>query len=154
MADINQMMDLNNLGSQSQLANTGGAIGGTIGMAFGNPIAGTAIGSAVGTIASKLMPEYSHVKGSVSSINFIKMNRRPYMITLIKPDSNTAKQLSDYYCYYGNKTNRQEALNISSYMYQGHAYVRGNLHYNGSIPLDKFMQIQKIFNAGTHILNS
>lgn len=153
MANIEGMLNLQNLGSPSQLSATGSVIGGVVGTAFGQPILGSVVGAGIGTVAGNLIPSYTHIKGSVSGVNFVALNLKPYMITLVEPTDDTAKNISDYYCYFGCKTKRLEALNIPDYMYQGHAYVQGLLQYNGSIPLDKFQKLQSIFANGVHILN-
>lgn len=154
MADFETMTNIQNLANGGgSLASIGGVIGGLAGSVVGAPAIGSAIGSAVGTVASAMMPSYSHVKGSVTGVNFVTMNMKPYQLMVIEPSDDVAKRISDYYCYYGCKTIRQEPLSIASYMYLGHAYVKGDLQYNGTIPLDKFIQIKNIFNSGVHILN-
>jgi len=151
--DINEMLNLQNAGSTSQLSATGSVIGGIAGAAVGNPMLGSMAGSAIGTLVSNFIPQYSHIKGSVSGINFVKLQMRPYCLKLVTPDPVTASQISDYYCYFGCKTMRTEALNIGNYMYNNHAFVKGTIEYNGAIPADKFQQIQSIFKKGVHILN-
>lgn len=145
--DINEMLELQNMG------NTGMQVGGAVGAMVGQPIAGAAIGSAIGSAAAALIPSYSHVKGSMSGFNFVKSDYKPYQISLVTPDLPTATAISDWYCYNGCKTSRNEPLNIPSYMYENHAYVKGTIAYNGTIPLDKFNQIKNIFQSGVHILN-
>lgn len=148
MSNINEMLDLNNMGSSSQLT----AVGGAIGMAVAG-VPGAAVGAGIGTVISKFIPQYNHIKGSVTGINFVTLGLKPYMIHLYEPNDTEAKAISDYYCYFGCKTTRTEPLNIPSYLYENHAYVKGSLHYNGSIPLDKFQKIQNIFKNGTHIIS-
>lgn len=155
--DLQALEGLSNIGSMSEssmMATAGSGIGMAIGSAFGAPTLGAGIGSTIGTVASNFLPQYNHVKGSSSGVNFVKMGLKPYLITLYQPDDLTAKALSDKFCYYGNKTSRIVPLNINSYVYENHAFVKGDLQYNGSIPLDKFAQINKIFSSGVHILNS
>ena len=149
MADLTQMLDLNNIGTSGQLAGTGAVIG----MAVGG-VPGAAIGAGVGTVVANFVPQYTHVKGSVTGINFVTVGLKPYHMKLYEPDDNEAKAISDYYCYFGCKTSRTEALNITGYIYQNHAYIRGSLHYNGSIPLDKFQKLQNIFKNGVHIIDT
>lgn len=153
MADFETMTNIQNLANGGGgLASIGGVIGGLAGSVVGAPAIGSAIGSAVGTVASAMMPSYSHVKGSVAGVNFVTMGMKPYQLMVVEPEESIAKKISDYYCYYGCKTMRQEPLGIPLYMYNGHAYVKGDLQYNGSIPIDKFIQIKNIFNSGVHIL--
>lgn len=154
MADLERMLNIQDLGSPSQFGATGAVIGGAVGTAFGNPIMGAAIGSGVGTVVSNVIPQYSHVKGSTAGINFVTSGLKPYMIMLYTPTTADAKMISDYYCYYGCKTLRSEPMAIANYMYNGHAYVRGTLQYNGLIPLDKFAKIQAIFEKGVHVLQA
>lgn len=151
--DLEKMLSIQNLSDSNNLSSAGSAVGGLIGSFVGQPILGSAIGSVAGTFATALIPSFSHVHGSVSGVNFVTLNLKPYQISLIEPDIDTAKNISDYYCYYGCKTTRSEPLNISNYLYNNHAYVRGELQYNSTIPLDKFNEIKKIFSNGTHILN-
>lgn len=150
--NIEQMMDINNIGSESQLSATGSVIGGAIGAYFGMPMVGSAIGGAIGGFTSKLIPQHTHIRGSVSGVNFVSLGLKPYGLLLTQPDPNTAKNISDYYCYFGCKTNRTEPLAIDSYMYKGHAYVSGDLEYNNTIPMDKFKVIATIFKRGVHII--
>lgn len=153
MANLNDMLDLNQMADNGQLAAAGSAVGGAVGAAFGQPLAGSMIGSAVGTMAASLIPQYSHVRGSVSGINMVTMKQKPYMLMIVEPTDEAAKAISDQCCYYGCATARTEPLNIPNYMYENHAFIQGDLHYNGSIPLDKFKVINQIFNQGVHILN-
>jgi len=148
MADLTQMLELNNLGSGGQLAGTGAMIGGALG-----GVPGAAIGAGIGTVVSNFIPQYSHIKGSVTGINFVTAGLKPYYMRLYEPEDSEAKAISDYYCYFGCKTSRTEEMNIPSYMYNNHAFVKGSLHYNGSIPLDKFQKIQNIFKNGVHIID-
>lgn len=150
--EMETVLNIQKLTNPDNLSTTGSLVGGLIGGAFGSPTVGASVGGIVGTIASNFFPAYSHIKGSTSGINFIKGNIKPYKITLVQPIDSVAKNISDYYCYYGCKTSRTETLNISSYLYEGHAYVRGDLQYNQSIPLDKFQIINQIFARGVHIL--
>lgn len=154
MANITEMLNLNNAGSSSQLSATGAVVGGGIGALVGQPIVGAAIGSGIGSVVSSFIPQYTHVRGSVSGINFVTLGLKPYSIKLFQPDDQEAKNISDYYCYFGCRTSRSEALNIPSYMYENHAYVKGTLHYNSSIPIDKFQKIQEIFSRGVHIVDT
>lgn len=154
MADFETMTNIQNLANGGgSLASIGGVIGGLAGSVVGAPAIGSAIGSTVGTLASAMMPSYSHVQGSVSGVNFVTMGLKPYQLSLVTPRFEVGEKISDYYCFYGCKTMRQEALNIGSYLYNNHAYVKGDLQYNGTIPIDKFIQIKNIFNVGVHILN-
>lgn len=157
MASIENMLNLQNLDSPAQvLTSTSALVGAGMGALVGNPVGGAAIGAGIGTVVGNFIPTYNHLRGSVQGVNFVTANLKPYLIRLIVPDQATEKVISDYYCYFGCRTNRQEYLNIAGYMYQNHAYVRGTLHYDSSqtVPLDKFQKIQAIFSRGVHILGA
>lgn len=122
-----------------------------IGTAAGAMIGGS-IGGIVGGITNSFIPSYSTIKGSNAGINFTVLNRKPYWLEYHCPTKEELIKLDAIYKYYGCATHRTEPLSISSYIYQGHAYVKGDLHYNESIPLKYFQQINNIFNRGVHIL--
>lgn len=132
----------------------GGAIGSVVpgvGTAIGAGVGG-AVGGLTGALLDATIPTYSSVRASVQGLNFVKLNLKPYWIECITPTREELEQLDKFYKYYGCGTHRTEPLNITSYMYQGHAYVKGDLHFNDTIPLKYFQQIKNIFNRGVHIL--
>ena len=120
--------------SDFNLQSVGKGTGALIGMALGGP-AGAGVGAQVGGIVAGFiessLPKHDIINGSLSSYNFIKMNQKPY---------------------YGVPTSRTETINYGLYNYNNHAYIQGNLQYNGTIPLDKFLKIQNIFKRGIHLL--
>lgn len=146
----------------NNLSGTLSGVGGAVGMAVGSavPVVGTvaggvigsAIGGLVGTVADAVIPTYSTIKGSVSGFNFTKNNLAPIWLEYICPSDKEAERLDKYYKYFGCATNRLELLNTASYMYENHAFVKGILLYNDSIPLDKFQMINNIFQNGVHII--
>lgn len=155
MASMENMLNLQSLDSPTQvLTSTGALVGAGMGSLVGNPVGGAAIGAGIGTVVSNFIPQFNRVKGSTSGINFVTLGYKPFTIKLYEPTDAEAKNISDYYCYFGCKTSRKEALNIPSYLYENHAYVKGTLHYNNTIPLDKFQKIQAIFSRGVHILGA
>lgn len=132
----------------------GGVVGSVvpgIGTAVGAMVGGS-IGGLVGGITNSFIPSYSTIRGNNASINFTVLNRKPYWLEYHCPTKDELIKLDAIYKYYGCATHRTEPLSIASYMYQGHAYVKGDLHYNGSIGLKYFNQINAIFNKGVHIL--
>lgn len=129
----------------------GTAIGGLVGGPVGAMVGGS-IGNLIGGFTESCIPKYQTIKGSSSSINFVGINRKPYWLEYHCPTKEELIKLDKIYKYYGCATHRTEPLSISSYMYQGHAYVKGDLHYNETIPLKYFQQINNIFNRGVHIL--
>lgn len=137
---------------------TGAVVGGVLGSivpGVGTTVGagiGGAIGSLVGGITNSFIPAYSTIKGASGGINFTVLQRKPYWIEYHCPTREELEKLDKIYKYYGCATNRTEPLNIKSYTYQGHAYVKGDLHYNGTIPLKYFKDINAIFNKGVHIL--
>lgn len=154
--DINRMVGLQNNLTQSNyegaLSSGGALVGGAIGAAFGAPIAGAVIGQQVGRVAGSLLPQYTTVKGSTSGINFVPMGYKPYLIKVVRPTEREEKDISDNLCYWGCPSARTEALNIPTYMYEGHAFVKGDLHYNGTVPLNEFNEVAKIFARGVHFI--
>ena len=141
--------------SDFNLQSVGKGTGALIGMAIGGP-AGAGVGAQVGGLVAGFiessLPKHDIINGSLSSYNFIKMNQKPYYVELVYPSIATQKAISDYYCYYGVPTSRTETINYGLYNYNNHAYIQGNLQYNGTIPLDKFLKIQSIFKRGIHLL--
>ncbi len=150
--DLENMLKIQELIGANNVQSASTTLGGLVGALAGAPAVGAAIGGIAGTVATSLLPQYSSVRSSMSGFNFAAVGRKPYWIELITPDAKTQKQLSDYYCYYGCATKRMEALNIPNYMYNNHAYVKGDLQYNGTIPMDKFKKIQSIFAQGVHFV--
>lgn len=167
--DMSQMQLLNNSvnGINNSLNSTnitgatagiGTVVGGVVGSVF--PVVGTmagaaiggSIGGLIGGITSSFIPSYSTIKSGNAGINFTVLNRKPYWLEYHCPTKDELIKLDAIYKYYGCATHRTEPLSISSYMYQGHAYVKGDLHYNDSIGLKYFNQINAIFNRGVHIL--
>lgn len=167
--DMNSMQLLNNsvngLNSTINSTNITGAtagvgtvVGGVVGSVV--PVVGTmagaaiggAIGGLVGGITSSFIPSYATLKGGNAGINFTVIQRKPFWLEYHCPTKEELVKLDAIYKYYGCATHRTEPLNISSYMYKGHAYVKGDLQYNGSIGLKYFSQINSIFNRGVHIL--
>ena len=165
--DIQQMQTLTNAAQNTITSNnlTGAMTGGgaLIGSVVGSvvPGVGTAVGAGVGgavggltgSLLDATIPTYSSVRASVQGLNFVKLNLKPYWIECITPTREELEQLDNFYKYYGCATHRTEPLNIANYMYQNHAYVKGDLQYNNTIPLDKFEVIKGIFNKGVNILN-
>ena len=139
-------------------AGIGTVVGGVVGSVV--PVVGTmagaaiggAIGGLVGGITSSFIPSYATLKGGNAGINFTVIQRKPFWLEYHCPTKEELMRLDAIYKYYGCATHRTEALNISSYMYKGHAYVKGDLQYNESIGLKYFSQINSIFNRGVHIL--
>ena len=138
--DIQQMQTLTNVAQNTITSNnlTGAMTGGgaLIGSIVGSvvPGVGTAVGAgvggAVGALSGSLLdaaiPTYSSVRASVQCLNFVKLNLKPYWIECITPTREELEQLDLFYKYYGCATHRTEPLNISNYMYQNHAYVKGD----------------------------
>lgn len=167
--DMNSMQLLNNsvngLNSTINSTNITGAtagvgtvVGGVVGSVV--PVVGTmagaaiggAIGGLVGGITSSFIPSYATLKGGNAGINFTVIQRKPFWLEYHCPTKEELVRLDAIYKYYGCATHRTEPLNIPSYMYKGHAYVKGDLQYNSSIGLKYFSQINSIFNRGVHIL--
>lgn len=135
-------------------AMVGGAIGSAIpgvGTMAGSMIGGS-IGGLVGGLTSSFIPSYSTIKGSNVGINFTTFNLKPYWLEYHTPTKEELIKLDAIYKYYGCATHRTEPLNTANYMYQNHAYVKGDLQYNNSIGLKYFSQINNIFNRGVHII--
>lgn len=121
----------------------GGRAGGLMGMAAGNVI---------GSIISSTLPTHTISAGS-GNMNYYKVNRKPYGIKYVYPDALSLMQLNDYYCYWGCKTTKREILTIPSYMYQGHAYVKGDLELRTSqVPINYQTVIYNIFKQGVHFI--
>lgn len=123
-----------------------------VGTAVGAGVGGM-VGGLTGSILDATIPTYSSVRASIQGLNFVKLNLKPYWIECIVPSRKELEELDKFYKYYGCATERTEPLDISSYMYENHAYVKGDLQYNDSIPLDKFEIIKAIFNKGVNVLN-
>lgn len=155
MQNATQMLNgLNNFNTNNitGLTTTAGtAIGAVVGGPVGATVGG-AIGQLIGGITQSFIPNYNTIRGSNAGINFTVLNLKPYWLEYHRPTHEELYRLDKIYKYYGCATHRTEPLSISSYMYQGHAYVKGNLHYNETIPLKYFQQINNIFNRGVHIL--
>lgn len=165
--DIQQMQTLTNAAQNTITSNnlTGAMTGGgaLIGSVVGSvvPGIGTAVGAGVGgavggltgSLLDATIPTYSSVRASVQGLNFVKLNLKPYWIECYVPTVKELEELDKFYKYYGCATHRTEPLNIANYMYQNHAYIKGDLQYNNTIPLDKFEVIKAIFNKGVNILN-
>lgn len=140
------------------LTGAGGLIGAGIGSivpgagTMAGAVIGSAVGGLVGSVADAVIPTYSTIRGSSNVFNFTNNNLYPIWIEYISPSDGEAERLDKYYKYFGCATNRLENLNIDSYMYENHAFVKGILLYNDSIPLDKFQQINNIFQKGVHIV--
>lgn len=167
--DMSEMQLLNNsanaLNNTINSTNVAGAtagigtiIGGVVGSAVpgvgtvAGAMVGGSIGGLVGGITNSFIPSYSTIKGSNAGINFTVLNRKPYWLEYHCPTKEEIIRLDAIYKYYGCATHRTEPLNTASYMYKGHAYVKGDLQYNESIGLKYFSQINAIFNRGVHIL--
>ena len=115
----------------------GGVVGSVVpgvGTAVGAMVGGS-IGGLVGGITNSFIPSYSTIRGNNASINFTVLNRKPYWLEYHCPTKEELIKLDAIYKYY-----------------QGHAYVKDDLHYNSSIGLKYFNQINAIFNKGVHIL--
>lgn len=147
MADLTTIQAL-----QKETSGVGSGVGAVLGLAVGNPAAGAFLGGVAERAIKSVIPEFSSVKGSVTGVNFVRMGLKPYQIVLVKPSDLVSMSLSDAYTRWGCATNRIEPLNISSYLYNGIGYVRGELDYNGSIPMDKFNQINNIFKNGCTVM--
>lgn len=135
----------------------GGGIGFLVGGAFGNPLAGEQVGKAVGSVVSSFIPHYDSVRASVRGINFPAMKLKPYWLEVQTISIQELEKLDKIYKYFGVETQRVEPLNISNYLYNNHAFVRGTLSTEGkggTIPLHRFRQINDIFQRGVHILNA
>ena len=153
---VNATTGSNNL--TGTLAGAGGLIGAGVGSVV--PVVGTmtgavigsSVGGLVGAISDAVIPTYSTIRGSTSGFNFTNNNLYPIWIEYICPSDSEAERLDKYYKYFGCATNRLEPLNTASYMYDNHAFIKGVLLYNNSIPLDKFQQINNIFQNGVHII--
>lgn len=138
------------------VGSVGGLVGGAIGAYVGGPT-GATIGSTVGANTEKFilsaLPKHTISNGS-SNMNYYKLNRKPYGIAYkrVKPD--TAKQISDYYNYWGCKTSRREVMTYNNYMYQNHAFVKGEIEIKSrdAVPINYQKQIQNIFNKGVHFI--
>lgn len=146
---------LNSVSNSTDVTGVFNAIGTGIGGAVGGipgAMVGGAIGSLIGGITNSFIPSYATVKNSNGALNFTVSNRKPFWLEYHCPTKEELMRLDKIYKYYGCATHRTEPLSISSYMYQGHAYVKGDLHFNDTIPLKYFKQINNIFNRGVHIL--
>lgn len=146
---------LNSVGNSTDVTGVFNMIGSGIGGAVGGipgAMVGGAIGSLIGGITNSFIPRYATVQNSSGALNFTVSNRKPFWLEYHCPTKEELMRLDKIYKYYGCATHRTEPLSISSYMYQGHAYVKGDLHFNDTIPLKYFQQINNIFNRGVHIL--
>lgn len=146
---------LNSVGNSTDVTGVFNAIGLGIGGAVGGipgAMVGGAIGSLIGGITNSFIPSYATVQNSNGALNFTVGNRKPFWLEYHCPTKEELMRLDKIYKYYGCATHRTEPLSMSNYMYQGHAYVKGDLHFNDTIPLKYFQQINNIFNRGVHIL--
>lgn len=120
-----------------------------------NPYLGAAHGAY--TLGKNLIEyDYSRhreIKGEVTSSNFTQLNKKPYGIMLVKPEIKDQQVLADYFNYWGCPSRRTEILDISKYMYNGHAYVKGDLHFTSKLPSFAYNKLNGIFNKGVHIIN-
>lgn len=97
---------------------------------------------------------HHEIKGTVTSSNFTQLNRKPYGIMLVTPESNDELALAQYFNFWGCPSRRTDILNINNCMYENHAFIKGNLHYKKDIPLYAFNKLNNIFNKGVHIVNA
>lgn len=163
MADVTNMLNLNRSldtqsgGAQNAIVESGGLIGGAIGAYFGNPVAGATIGKGVGTVIASAIPTYESVRASVQGVNFVGMKKKPYFLQIHRIHPSELKNLDKIYKYYGVESKQTKTLNLSEFMYQGHAFVQGDLEATSrgsQCPLHRFQQINQIFRKGVHILEN
>lgn len=158
MNEMQQVAGAINNGTQAMTGTAQGlstAAGTAIGAAVAGPagaIAGGALGGAVGGVVQSALPSHTLLRGTQNCINFVKFNKKPYWLEIITPTTDSMIALDKHFKYYGCPTKSTETLSFGKYYYEGHAFVQGHLHYNDTIPLDKFKHLVDIFERGVHVL--
>lgn len=157
MLNLNRSLDTQNGGAQNAIVEGGEILGGAIGGYFGSPIVGSAIGKGLGTVIASAIPTYESVRASVQGVNFVGMKKKPYFLQIHRIHPSELKNLDKIYKYYGVESKQTKPLELSEFMYNGHAFVQGDMEpmsKGSQCPLHRFQQINEIFKKGVHILEN